>query len=61
MTEAPTPSPLVHISDAADEIGLSQYQLRNLVKEGAIDSIKVKNRVYFTRAALDKFLGVVAS
>lgn len=60
MTAATDPQ-LLHISDAADHLGLSQYQLRNLVRDGAIAHTKLGNRVYIPRKAIDDYLNRVAS
>jgi excisionase family DNA binding protein len=47
---------LLHIGEAAEELGLSQWQTHALVDQGRLRAEKLKNRTYITRASIDEFV-----
>ncbi|MCD8237795.1 MAG: helix-turn-helix domain-containing protein [Clostridiales bacterium] len=44
------------VHEAAMEYGFPECGLRTIIKEGRIPIIKIGNRAYVTRKALDEFL-----
>lgn len=51
---------LIHIGVAATRLGLSQYQVRRLVKTDVLPSTTIGNRVYIPETALDEYVGRIA-
>lgn len=52
---------LIHISVAAKQLGLSEYQMRGLVEKGEIPSTLVGNRTYLLQRSVDAYLDGIAS
>lgn len=61
MTKRDTGGRLIHISVAAEQLGLSEYQMRGLVEKGEIPSTKVGRRTYLLQRSVDEYLERIAS
>lgn len=62
----PMPNPqgdalLLHLPDAAERLGVSAYQTRNLVKDGTLPSKRLGNRTYIPVAAIEEYVAKIAS
>ena len=51
---------LIHIGAAARRLGLSQYQVRGLVRSDTLPSTTIGNRVYIPETALDDYVAKIA-
>jgi excisionase family DNA binding protein len=47
---------LVHISEVAKQLGLSEYQTRGLVEKGEIAATRIGNRTYIPARAVTEYL-----
>jgi excisionase family DNA binding protein len=52
---------LLHLPDAAEKLGLSAYQTRNLVKAGTLPSQRLGNRTYVPVAAIEEYVAKIAA
>lgn len=52
---------LIHISVAAKQLGLSEYQMRGLVEKGEIPATRIGNRTYLLERSLSEYLDRIAS
>lgn len=51
-----THKPLLHISEAAQELRLSHYQARSLIEKGRLKGEKIGRRWYVSREAIAEFV-----
>ena len=52
---------LVHISIAATQLGLSEYQMKGLVEKGVLPATKIGRRTYLLQRAINEYLERLAS
>lgn len=52
----PTSGVLAHIKQAAQHLGLSQYQVQNLIDDGRLDAEKIGGRTYIKVEDLAAFV-----
>lgn len=46
---------LIHIAEVADDLGLSQYQVRGMIRDGVFPSEPIGRRIYIPAAAFKAY------
>jgi len=49
---------LLSVKDPASQLGISQSSLRDMIRTGEIDHVRVGSRIYLSRPGLDRFIEV---